>query len=609
MMRIRIYIFFCPLFLIAFSASAEKRWTIQDVAITARVDSAGYMTIEEKRAYRFWGKFSYAFYELPLAGLLEVDQIQVSEDGETYLLSDDKTPGTFFVERNDEKLKIRWQFRDEPHRASGALREFTLRFRVLGAVRVHRDVAELYYKFVGKGWDRASERVRVAIELPPEIRREELKAWAHGPLHGEIAVESGSRIEMPVDYLPRRQFWEARAIFPASYVMAAPATIRDDRDAAAEILQQESRWAEAANRKRAEAAAKLQWQESNRAKYFSYLWLLPAVGIVFFLYMYQRFGRSFRYSEKRIISQPPTDMPPAVANYVFYSHQLNGGALLATLFDLAARNFVRVQHSKTETPNWFGATSTKQEVTIFFEEEKLRFNAAELLAYERELLDFLRTEIAQNRPQFNLEDIKKQSTKFHRFFGQWRKAVALQAGKPKLYDALSTRASVMTFVAGLMVTAAAVFAVYAMGDAALPFAIVSLCLAPFALLILRFTPETADKLDRLQGFRDYLKRFSKSRQSYSADWQQVDKFLIYAIALGLSSKQIKPLFETVERERGDGVFPWFIYSSGNGASGFSTAMSAMVDAVGTTMSSASGTGGGASGGGGGGAGGSGGGAG
>jgi len=78
--------------------SAEKRWSIESVAITARVDSAGYMMIEEKRAYRFWGKFSYAYYELARAGLLEVDQIQVSENGDSYQLRDEKTPGTFSVE-------------------------------------------------------------------------------------------------------------------------------------------------------------------------------------------------------------------------------------------------------------------------------------------------------------------------------------------------------------------------------------------------------------------------------------------------------------------------------------------------------------------------------
>jgi len=607
MMRTRLYIFCCLLFTMAYPVSAEKRWTIQNVDITARVDSAGYMMIEEKRAYRFGGKFSYAFYELALAGLQEVDQIQVSENGDPYQLSEDKTPGTFSIERDTKKLVIRWQFRGEVRHASGELREFTLRFRVLGAVRVHRDVAELYYKFVGTGWDRASERVRVSIALPPEIRRDELKAWAHGPLHGNLTTLPNNFVELSIDHLPPRQFWEGRVIFPAQYIPAALPALRDDREALPEILSQESRWAEEANRKRAEAVAHRQRQEANRAQYFSWLWFGMAAGILFFLYMYQRFGRSLQNPQMRITSKPPTEMPPAVANYTWNAHQLSGGALLATLFDLAGRDYLRLRHQKIENKkNWF--SSTKQEVTIFFDEEKIRFEASALLPYERQLLEFLRTDLAKNRRRLGLEEIKKQSAKFQKFFGQWKKAVALQAGEPKLYDSISVRASVITLLVWLIIGAANVFAIYAMGDAANPFAVVSFCLAPFSFSILRYNPETAKKLDRLKSFRDYLKRFPQTHQQHGANWQQVDRLLVYAVALGLTGAQTKPLIAIVERERGAGVFPWFIYANGNTTTGISSAMAAMVDAAGMTMSSASGAGGGASGGGGGGAGGSGGGA-
>lgn len=99
----RVFTIFSLFVLAVQPAAAEKRWSIENVEIIARVDSAGYMTIEEQRAYRFWGKFSYAFYELPLEGRLEVDQIQVLETGDPYQLSEAKTPGTFFVERETKK--------------------------------------------------------------------------------------------------------------------------------------------------------------------------------------------------------------------------------------------------------------------------------------------------------------------------------------------------------------------------------------------------------------------------------------------------------------------------------------------------------------------------
>lgn len=87
-----------------------------------------------------------------------------------------------------------------------------------------------------------------------------------------------------------------------------------------------------------------------------------------------------------------------------------------------------------------------------------------------------------------------------------------------------------------------------MGDTAIPFLIVSIVLAPGSFIILRYGPEAAEKLDRLHAFRRYLKRFSKSRegvvyQNYGAEWQQVDRFLIYGVALGLSGPEATLLLQ------------------------------------------------------------------
>ncbi|MGH7450160.1 MAG: DUF2207 domain-containing protein [bacterium] len=586
---------------------AEKRWAIKNVEITAQIDSAGYMVIEEKRTYQFWGRFSYAFYDLSLSGLLDVDQVQMFEDGEAYQPSMEKTPGTFFVERESRKISIRWQFREQGGRAAdgGIIREFTLRFRVLGAVRVHGDVAELYYKFVGTGWDRASENVRVTIQLPKMDGTEEVRAWAHGPLHGYVSHRPAGSVNLSIDHLPRRQFLEVRAVFPKHAVAAA--AVRDDREALPEILQQEAQWAEAANQKREKAAAHEKWQATNREKYASWLWFGLAAGITFSFYMYQRYGRSLRRRQEAMSATVPTDVPPAVANYILNAHQLSGGALLATLFDLAARGYLQLRQEKSVS-RFLGFPSTKWDGQIVFDEDKLRFAPSGLLPYEQQLLEFLRTDLAQNRRELGFTEITKQSSQVRRFFEKWKKAVALQAGKPKLYDSASIRASLIAAGVWLLIITAYAFGIYAMGETTAPFLIVSIIFAPLSFVILRHDRETAEKLDRLHAFRRYLKRFPRTSQKQGAPWQHVDSLLVYATALNLSGAQIKPLVDAINQQPGAIVFPWFIYSRGHATTGMGAAMAAMVDVAGTTLSSASGAGGGASAGGGGGAGGSGGGA-
>ncbi len=600
----------CLIIISAQPLLAKKRWAIKNVEVTAQVDSAGYMMVEEKRTYQFWGKFSYAFYDLSLSGLLDVDHVQVLEDGEAYQPSTEKSPGTFFFERESKKISIRWQFRESGGRAAdnSIIREFTLRFRVLGAVRVHRDVAELYYKFVGAGWDRASERVRVTVQLPKMNSHNDVRVWAHGPLHGDVSRQPNGVVNLSIDHLPRREFFEARVVFPKQAVAAAATVVRDDREALPGILQQEAQWAEAANRKREEAAVHEKWQAANREKYASWLWLGLTAGIIFSFYMYQRYGRSLRRRQDTMSAAVPTDMPPAVANYIFNSHQLSGGALLATLFDLAARGYLQLRQEKSVS-RFLGFTSTKWKGEIVFEEGKLRFASSESLLYERQLLEFLQVDLAQNRRKLSFAEITKQSSQVRRFFKKWKKTVALQAGQPKLYDGASVRASLITFGVWLLIIAANALGIHTLGEeTSVPFLVISIIFAPLSFVILRHDRETAEKLDRLQAFRRYLKRFSRAPQQQSAPWQHVDSLLVYATALNLSGAQIKPLVDAINQQPGAIAFPWFIYNSGDATTGISAAMAAMVDVAGTTLSSASGAGGGASAGGGGGAGGSGGGA-
>jgi uncharacterized membrane protein len=605
-MLFRFYKIFFLILIVAQPLSAEKRWSIRSVDINARVDSAGYMMIEEKRAYEFRGKYTHAYYTLALAGLLEVDAIALLEDGEPYQLSRERLPGTFSVERDSKAITVRWHFREKSD-WQRELREFTLRFRVLGAVRVHRDVAELYYQFIGTGWDRASEKVRVNIQLPGPPATDEVRAWAHGPLHGQIEQWPAGRATMAVEHLPRHKFWEGRIVFPKHYAPFAPASIRDEHEALSDILQEEERWTEAANRAREETRAKQQWQADNREIYWPWLWLGIGAGLLILFYMYQRYGQSLRRRTATLDLTLPADMPPAIANYVYHSHQATGGALLATLFDLAARGYLQL-HQKENSSRFLGFTSKKQEVTLTFDEEKIRLAGQALLPYERQLLEFLQITLAQNRSRLGVDEIKKQASQFRRFFGKWKKTLAAQAGHPKLFESASIRASFITFGIWLSIIAANAFAIYALGDSATPFLIVSILAAPLSWLILRYHPETAAKLDRLRAFRRYLKRFPKTFHKHSVEWQQADRFLIYAVALGISGPESKKLLEIFERERAGMAFPWFIHGDGNTAGSLAPAVASLVEVAGTALSSASGAGGGASGGGGGGAGGSGGGA-
>ena len=84
----------------------------------------------------------------------------------------------------------------------------------------------------------------------------------------------------------------------------------------------------------------------------------------------------------------------------------------------------------------------------------------------------------------------------------------------------------------------------------------------------------------------------------------LEKYLIYGVALGISSKVMKEILTAVPEWQSSGYFAWYAGPIGQGSpAGFAEAVSSMVSAASTTMGTAAGVGGGASAGGGAGAGG------
>jgi uncharacterized membrane protein len=95
-------------------------------------------------------------------------------------------------------------------------------------------------------------------------------------------------------------------------------------------------------------------------------------------------------------------------------------------------------------------------------------------------------------------------------------------------------------------------------------------------------------------------------ESSGSDWlSNIEKYLVYGLALGVGQKAIKKMMESIPEQQQAHFFPWYVYPHGTYASpaDFATAISSVVQIASSTMSSSSGAGGGASGGGGGGGGG------
>ena len=121
----------------------------------------------------------------------------------------EEAPGTYQLEASADELYVRWHYVAEDE-----TRSFRLRYRISEAVTSHPDVAEFYFQFVGEINPQMIGSVEVDLALPDAAVFDEVRAWAHGPLHGRVDHQDSGRLSFTVSPLPARQRWEARVTFP-----------------------------------------------------------------------------------------------------------------------------------------------------------------------------------------------------------------------------------------------------------------------------------------------------------------------------------------------------------------------------------------------------------
>lgn len=226
------------------SPALARSLEIYEVEIHAEVLPNGDLKVVEHRTTNFTGQY-IGFYQTIYFNKIDTfSEIRIREGADYYTLVDQfptTEPGTYAIRvYGEDYLMVDWSFD-----AYNESRTFTLEYIARDAVVIHEDVAELYYKFIGDGWEDPTGSVRVTLTLPDGAAEGDVLAWGHGPTHGEQVIESPKQISWFVAPLPAETFIEGRVVFPHKLV---PGSTRfSGREALSSILGEEKRWSSQAN--------------------------------------------------------------------------------------------------------------------------------------------------------------------------------------------------------------------------------------------------------------------------------------------------------------------------------------------------------------------------
>jgi uncharacterized membrane protein len=590
---------FLLLLLLPYPAHA-KSYHLDRIAVAAEVRQDGSMRIQETREVVFRGTFHAFDRAIPLPPGTQMRSLAVSEGGVPYREDPSEAPGTYHVGMRGHEVLVSWGYS-----ATDETKTFVLDYTISGAVGKHSDVAELYWQFIEPKHDWESRTSSVTVTLPGAVPLTDIKAWAHGPLWGDIAITDG-RVTFTCDPLPANEMLEGRILFPTEVIASSPR--QDAATILPVVLAEEDRWVREANRQRVKAKSRLLM-----------IWTLPALmvsaAVATWFFLYLRYGREYEEANPiQYLREAPNDWTPNQVAFVWRWGEVSANDMTATLMDLVRRGALKLIVTTETRPRLGGllGETTEQEYVI----ERVRDYDGDLSDSERYLISQILFHDIQG-DMVSLDTFQQKArgapSASRRRFKTWQKLAKREAKRMKVVDSASKKAMGVSFtIAFLLFVGSIVLGAILQSPTFFASGVVGFALIPASFAIQRRTREAAEALHRWQAFRRYLTDFSQLREYPPPAVTLWEDYLVYAITLGVADRvieQFKELYPQVAATTTAATFPHWVTSGGTPLSGMDS-IGSVLSSFSTTLatatssfSSSSGSGGGFSGGGGGGGGG------
>jgi uncharacterized membrane protein len=573
--------------------------------------------ITERLTYDFDGDFTGAYRDVELKGDESFELISVGDETTAYEvggcaeLGCSSPAGTYGLDEQPGLARIVWH-----HSSSNEQRTFELVYRMSQVVTVYDDVADLLYQVWGDQWSVAAGTVTASVLLPPGAGQGEVLVYGHPyGVDGETSLgDDGVSPTLVARDVPPYQFVEIRVVFPPDILTSSEGVTVVAGAGQDTILGEEEAWADDANDARAAA------RNGLLAGTLAFVGLVGGAGGL----VYLRYGREPRTGYDREYEQePPTDLSPAEVGALVSQGAVTERQFTATLFDLIRQGVISATPSQVTRSTWAGLRS--EEITDL--EIGLTETDTGLRDFEQSVLTVLRRATAgETMPLHELNDaVRSDAAANAETYQSFRSNVLDAVRRARLLDDRGTAVSWMVglVTVGLIVAAffllprffsnqpggegfLVLFFIGAIAGAVVLFIILS-----FRRVRTRRTKEGAMEAERWMAFRRYLSDFSRLEEAPPISLALWDKFLVYAISLGVAEQVLEQarLHAPQELHQTSSLYWYGHYGYGGGPTqnAFVGLESALSGAF-TPPSSSSGGGGGFSGGGGGGSGGGGGGA-
>ncbi len=562
-----------------------SKWTVDSTLL-----ENGDLSITEDITFRFNGSFNGVYRDIVLHKTDGIKDLSIFEmiSGEEieYTLDPKAKKGdnrvyNMDLKENDANIMI---FSPSKNKS----KTFRIKYIINNVATKHKDIGELYYKFLGEENETIIDYFSATIKLP-NFEKNMIKIFGHGPLNGKIHFIEGDLIKLEVTDVSPNSYIEARTLFPLDYIPNSTNTGNRNLES---IIGEEISYEK-------EIAATAQKKEKIKNTFNNISLGVAALGVFIIGFLFNRFRSDLSIYEN-MDSIYPKDISPAELS-LFMNQVVNSRAILATLFDLARRGYIAVDELEIKTQNKRRKIKAEEKDFIFIKNKE---DVKKLLEHEEFLMNWIFNDIGTGTEEstLDIENYRKKSlSNFSKAQSTWFKKVQKQLKSRNYHDPKGKNSGIFLMIFNFLIFLLGIFAI--INNALYRVGLIILSIILFIYGIFLFTRKSDEgkiQYDLWKDFKKDISHFETKNFNISED-----QTLIYAIALGLPMEKLDDYRQSVNLD----YYPmywgyWYFLTSKKGGSLFEDRITrSFYGHTGTSTSTSFGGGGGFSGGGGGGAGG------
>ncbi len=421
---------------------------------------------------------------------------------------------------------------------------FKITYLLKDVAVMHQDVAELYWTFIGDGFDDAINNLHIKVNLPQKDSSSDFRIWAHGDLAGEINKYDDSYCLATINQNKARNPIDIRLTFAKDLLDETSVQKQNAETALPEILKVEEKRADKANqqRKKQQIIDFIISIIEAIILILNYLWY-PAL-LITAIYVYFKYDKEYKSTfTNKYNREFIDDYNVEVIDYLM-NKNITPNALSASIMNLVYKKNIRLEEISSDKKH------KNYQFTLL--------NQDNLNDTEKYLVDFLFNRVGKENT-FTTEDLKKYASspktydKFHSNYTTWKNKVINDGKKQQFFEKKSKPISLGTI---FLVSAFLLLLI----DKIFDFRIVSFGILFWAIIFFGYTVSFSKRTKkgnedyvRWKAFKNFLQDFGNFKIKELPEIILWERYLVYATIFGLA-KQVSKNMNVLISEIPEGTY-------------------------------------------------------